>query len=372
MRAIPDLEAAEKWVGSTVIEAIELIRVRIPLIKPYHLSFGSLDYFDTVYCGIFLDGRYRWGETTPLPGYGTETAENAWHWSMVAAKSMVGTPAHQAFLRLHEQSASRPFSAAGLMAALETQALQTELLLPGQAPIIAPLHGETPAEVSNSAANLVECGFTTVKLKIGRNPALDQMLVKAALKSLPRNVNLRVDANQGCDLPGALGLWEIMGDSVEYLEQPFPPHHWNDLEAMLTRYPDCRLCLDESIWLPGDLKQAIDLPEKVTIKLKLMKQSSAWQTMNMARMVTEAGLSLVLGNGVQSELGSLQEWAVYSALGLQNAAEFNGFAKQLVPLWSNMDIDINHGCFKYHPSPAPPNPGKNVEPLTTAQWKITI
>ena len=48
---------------------------------------------------------------------------------------------------------------------------------------------------------------------------------------------------------------------------------------------------------------------------------------NIARVAMESGLSVILGNGVQSAVGNALEAHAHSALGLAAAAECNGFAR---------------------------------------------
>jgi L-alanine-DL-glutamate epimerase-like enolase superfamily enzyme len=366
----PTAAEARAWVGAARIEGACLLRLSLPLLRPYHLSFGTLTHFDTVLCGLNLEGRLVWGETTPLPGYGRETADQAWAWGLAALPRVLGAPAWRAFVWGLGQSTRNPFCAAALLGALEWPALAGELARPAEVPALAAIGGSTPRELVEDVRRLTAGGYTTLKLKVGRDWRDDLARVEAVLAALPAGATLRADANQALDLRGASELWRALDHpAVEHLEQPFPRGDWRRPARLLERFPLARLCLDESVWLERDLARVLPLGPATAVKLKLMKQGSAWRTLGMARQALAQGRRVVFGNGVQGEVGSLAELAIYRKLGLSGAAELNGFAKQAGRVVAGFPLEMSRGRFLARPCPADLGFGPELARAVVQTWR---
>ncbi len=52
--------------------------IRLPLIRPYHLSFGALEAFDSLILRIQANGIEGMGEVTDCPGYFIQELADAW------------------------------------------------------------------------------------------------------------------------------------------------------------------------------------------------------------------------------------------------------------------------------------------------------
>ncbi len=358
-------------VSQKPIEGITLLRLKIPLRTPYHLSFGTLTHFHTILCGLKMDGDLCWGETTPLPGYGSETPEDAWRWSIEAAKRVCGVPAREAFSWAWQSSRQHPFSTAALLGALEWPSLAPYLNQGASLPLVAPLAGYDPGRLAEDAAYLHQQGFTAFKYKVGRRPASEARLLAELLPRLPPGTSLRSDANQALNLEDALLLTRALDHpAAEYLEQPFPAGDWDSLHDLLQRHPGARLCLDESVWREEDLDHALALGPGVAVKLKLMKQSCARRLLAMAQRLQKQGRRLVFGNGVQSELGSLAEAALYHALGLREASEGNGFARQARSLLEPPGPALRRGHLEMPPLTSNPQPAVEAEEMLEERWQV--
>ena len=366
-------EEARSWAGSSLIAEARLLWVRTPLKRPYHLSFGDLTEFDIILCGLRLDGTWRWGETTPLPGYGRETVEDAWRWSRDAVEHVLGWYSDSALLWAADESTRRPFCAAALLGALESSCLAADLREPFTAPVVAAIPGRDPEEMAEHAGRLAAEGFTTLKLKVGRDPVSDAERAARVLRALPPGVCLRADANQAFDLAGALKVWDVLDHpAVEHLEQPFPRGDWDSPARLLRERPGARICLDESVWLPEDVERALKLGQGVSVKLKLMKQSSSWRTLAMAARLRQTGRRVYFGNGVQGEVGSLAEVALFKKMGLEGAAEINGFAKQALNLIKDFPLSIDKGKLMLSPWHQEPRFTPRLEDAVVRRWESGV
>ena len=65
------------------LDRLVIYHLATPLSRPYRLSFGTVNHFDTfIALAAFADGSCRVGESTPLPGYSHETPVLLVHASM--------------------------------------------------------------------------------------------------------------------------------------------------------------------------------------------------------------------------------------------------------------------------------------------------
>ena len=75
------------------VDEVTLYRVKMPLDRPYPLSFNSVDMaaFDAIVAEVRdTDGRSGWGEVTILPVYTHETVESGWQFGLDHGARLVG------------------------------------------------------------------------------------------------------------------------------------------------------------------------------------------------------------------------------------------------------------------------------------------
>jgi L-Ala-D/L-Glu epimerase len=250
---------------------------------------------------------------------------------------------------LEELFSRAPFVGSGLISALETwqegfeAAFRSPVACP--VPLAALCPGESPEEAVRQASALCGQGYRTFKLKIGAGlMALDIARIRAVGQALPREGELRLDANQALTWDQAMEITGAIADlPIALLEQPFPAADFDSHQrlANLTPIP---LMLDESIWTEADVHQAAAGGIKL-VKLKLCKHKGLAHTRKLIALAKELGLEVVLGNGVQTVVGNHLEMRIYAAAGLSTAAECNGFLKVAnFPL--PYDININQAFIR--------------------------
>jgi len=314
---------------------LQLFRLRLPLTAPYHLAYGDVEAFDTIL--VYLrttDGAEGWGETTPLEGYSTHGAEDAWRLTVEWGRVLRGQRAGDALAFLDARTAGAPFACAGLATALETAAWgegDTGGDAAARVPLIGTIRSAEPAEISDEVERLLGAGYSTLKLKIGRDVAADLANVSAAQHAARRRGLLRIDANQGYTLADARRLFRGLDPAgIQLLEQPFPVDRWDWMEVAGKDTP-VPLMLDESIGGEEDLRRASGILNVRYVKFKLMKAGSIARLEHLVAHAAALGLGVVVGNGVASDIGCLHEaQAVAGRLAL--AGEMNGFLKLTEPL----------------------------------------
>lgn len=123
---------------------------------------------------------------------------------------------------------------------------------PEDIPVNAVLGLESPEETAAEAAARAQEGYTTLKLKLGRDAAADQLRLRQVRDAVGADVQLRLDANGAWGVDEAherlLALREF---TPEFVEQPLPPGE-GAVKAMreLERLTGVVVALDESLIFP--------------------------------------------------------------------------------------------------------------------------
>jgi len=73
------------------IESVKIWRVELPLRQPYHLSFGSVHAFESIFLQVNSDGCTGWGVSTPLPGYSDENTDDVWQFLTTHSRDLPGS-----------------------------------------------------------------------------------------------------------------------------------------------------------------------------------------------------------------------------------------------------------------------------------------
>ena len=157
-------------------------------------------------------------------------------------------------------------------------------------------------------------GFGQVKVKVGLDPADVERVVRIS-RERP-GVPVRIDANQAWDVETAARAIEgLLAEDVdlEFVEQPLPA--W-DLagHAELRRRFAVPIVLDESIFTIHDLHRALDAGSGDIVNIKLAKCGGIGAGLEIAREATAAGLAVMVGSMMESELGVSAAAALAAAI----------------------------------------------------------
>jgi len=311
--------------------AVEAWLLKVPLERPYKLSFGPVNEFDTVLVRVTRsDGTEGYGEATLLTGYTDETIGETWRRTRELIGAMAD-PAFDAEAALSALDASHPFLTTALRSADEMAQGSPLLRLerPVRVPILGLLQGDSRERLEAETVSLLEAGYRTLKVKVGFDPARDAELVAHAQQAVAGRASLRLDANQGYTADQARDfLSRLRPDHIELFEQPCAAGDW---DAHMRALPVARergipLMLDESIYTLREIEQAARLQAAAFVKVKLMKFNSVARLDAAIVRIRELGLRPVLGNGVANDLGCWME-ACVAARRIDNAGEMNGFLK---------------------------------------------
>lgn len=311
------------------IASVEVVRLKVPLVRPYKLAFGPVKAFDTLVVLLEADdGRRGAGEATLLTGYTDETIEGAWHDARVLADALAGASRENFARTIRPMASSAPFLATAFMTALD--ALDAHRLLRVDAPVRVPILGilnETaPGALEDEVERLLAAGYRTFKVKVGFDVEADLARVAHIQSRVAGRARLRLDANQGYSADQArrfAGALDPAG--IELFEQPCAAGDWEAHMAVVP-HSNVPLMLDESIYGMADIERAAALGAARYVKVKLMKLVSLDALVEAIERIRALGMTPVLGNGVACDLGCWME-ACVAARYIDNAGEMNGFLK---------------------------------------------
>ena len=313
------------------ITGVTAYRIRLPLIRPYHLSFGALEAYDSLFVQIQKDGGEEgFGEVTDCPGYFVQGISDAWDFVCEYGPELPGKDPQKALEGIMHSVHHLSFAATPLVTALEALIFPAEQKTMGseRIPLLGIVQGETPADMIADAQGLMRSGYRTLKMKVGFSVREDLERVSQLQAQLEPGIQVRLDANQGYDYSQAVQFLEGLDpNGIELLEQPLDPGAWDDM-VRLAQISQVPLMLDEAINTEEDLDKTLETGCARAVKFKLMKCGSMTRLEEMIRKASHARLKVILGNGVATDVGCLHEAQVAARLGLTvHAGEMNGFLK---------------------------------------------
>lgn len=295
------------------LAAVELVRVRLPLRRPFTTSFGTTAEKDCVLVrALGDDGAEGWGECVAgtRPDYSGEWTEGAWlllRDVLAPAALAGGDPGVR----------GNPMA----RAALEVALLDLDLRRRGVS-LSAHLGGvrsrvacgvslgiersidDLLAEVSR----FVAAGYRRVKLKI--EPGRDVEVVRAVREAFP-TVPLSADANAAYQPSDAEHLAGLDAFGLEYLEQPLGEEHLvghADLQARM----ETPLCLDETITSATVAREAIRLGACRVINIKLGRVGGIGEAVRIHDAAAEEDVPVWCGGMLETGVGRAANLALAS------------------------------------------------------------
>src|ERR1043166_2575286 len=308
---------------------ITLRIVRLPLIRPYVLSYRTYTEFEPIIVEVRDDdGRVGWGEGHISPGSSSETPAGGWAFCREHARAVVGkdTAAAKAMIAAHA-SASK-VAATALITAIEMLEDHPALRIEREArlPLLTPFNSAAPAEIATEVEQRLAEGFRTFKIKVGKDAEADARRVKAIQQAIAGRATMRIDANRAFGVTDACRFATALDPAgIELFEQPCDADDW-DANAKVAAVSPMPVMLDEPICAVADIKRAGAIPNVHLCKLKLKRFGGLALLEAALAAVRAHGMEPVLGDGLGTELSCWMEACVATRT-IRNAGEFNGFLK---------------------------------------------
>ncbi len=299
------------------IKDIEVHRVDLELTRPYTIAFKTVDHVENAIVKITLDNDLvGWGAGNPSEQVVGESLDQ----TMKALGVACNKPVHKdPWSRLLDRDiddlqvlcsevqthlAQNPAARIALEVALHDAYCQHI-----QQPLVSYLGQEIEAlptsvtiGIKNVADTLEEAdeyignGFTNLKVKLGNNLEEDIERMVKLRERFGGGVPIRVDANQGYDLPQLKQFYEATKDlNLELIEQPMAA---DDLQSMQQLDAPIKklVAADESLISPDDALDLVAPPGACGIfNIKLMKCGGITTAKAIAQVAQEAGVELMWG-----------------------------------------------------------------------------
>ncbi len=296
-----------------MIEAVELRRVRLPLVAPFRTSFGTQSTREVLLVHLLRDDAEGWAECVALeePVYSPEYVAGA---HRVVADHLLprlfaagDVPARDVGEVLKGVKGHRMAKAA-----VETAVLDAELRAAGTglATYLGATKDRVPAGVSVGIMPSVEAllaavesylaeGYLRIKLKI--EPGWDVEPVRAVRERWP-DVLLQVDANTAYTVADADHLARLDEYGLLLVEQPLPEEDVAG-HAVLARRITTPVCLDESIESAHDAIDAIERGATSVVNVKPGRVGGYHESVRIAEACAARGVPVWCGGMLETGIG---------------------------------------------------------------------
>ena len=153
--------------------------------------------------------------------------------------------------------------------------------------------------------NAIDQGFETLKIKVGKDPALDIERIKAIYAAVNERALIRLDANQGWTPKQTVSVLRALEDSGVQLELLEQPVRGDDIEGMkyVTERIHTPVMADESSFGPKEAIELIRTRAADIINIKLMKTGGISNAVKIADIAGIYGINCMIGCMLESSIG---------------------------------------------------------------------
>src|SRR4051794_30549661 len=212
------------------LHEITLRTLRLPLIRPYVLSYRTFTEFEPIIIEVRdADGRVGWGEGHISPGSSSETRDGGWAFCREHAAAVLGKTTNEAKALIAANVVASKVAATALLTAIEM--LEDHPLLSiGQnvkLALLTPFNSTEQAAINDEVERRLAEGFRTFKIKVGKSVDDDAQRVKLIQQAIGGRATMRLDANRAYSEADACRFASSLEPSgIELFEQPCPAEDW--------------------------------------------------------------------------------------------------------------------------------------------------
>lgn len=314
-----------------------LRRLRLPLHQPYKLSYRTFTEFEPFFIELEdVDGRRSFSDAHVSPGSSSETREGAWAYCLARIGELKGAEIEQRKVELMARVKESKVATTLMVTAFEFLQESEYLEIQDDAcqELIVPINATEEAGIESEVQKLLGEGFTTFKVKVGKDVDSDITRTNAILRLLAGKATIRLDANRAYSKEDAIRFSQgIKYPGADLFEQPCDADAWDDNAAVARECP-IPLMLDEPICGLEDIERAAEIPNVGYCKVKLKRFGSLDALAAGIQRIHDRGMLAVLGDGLGSEINNWMEAAIAARL-IKTKGEFNGFLKHIDRLFLN-------------------------------------
>ncbi len=329
------------------------------LSRPYTIAFRSISAVDNVVVeihgsnglvgrGVASPERFVTGET--IEACQSSLQEDALEW--LVGQDVLHLPA---LIRTWaERNRETPAAQAAVDMALHD--LWAQFLGKPLVELLGRAHHQLPTSITigikgveetlAEAEEYVGRGFRILKVKIGRDRALDEERLRRLRQRFQDLVTIRVDANQGYRVDELEEFFRVCDEcSIEFVEQPVTPETFDGCREL----PESRrkvIAADESMQRERDaLRIAVPPSPSGILNIKLMKCGGVAPALRIACIAEAAELSLMWGCMDESIVGIAAALHAAFASPATKYLDLDG-SLDLARDWVRGGFELRDGCLR--------------------------
>jgi o-succinylbenzoate synthase len=294
------------------LEAVELRRIRMPLVAPFETSFGVQEERDILLVKALTSEGEGWGECVAgeEPTYSPEYVEGAQHvlthhlLPRLFGRELAADDVFALLRPVHGHQMAK--------AAIEMAILDAELRARGESfarrfgavreavdcGVSVGIHASIP-ELLETVGDYLEQGYRRIKLKI--KPGWDVEPVRAVRERFGE-VPLQVDANTAYSESDGRHLAELDRFHLLLIEQPLPEEQVR-AHARLAKVVRTPICLDESIHSLQAAVDAIELGACAIINIKPGRVGGYLEAMRIHDLCAQRAIPVWMGGMLETGIG---------------------------------------------------------------------
>jgi L-Ala-D/L-Glu epimerase len=296
------------------IESIEIYKSPIRLKEPFKISLGIITHAENVIVKINTNKELSgYGECSPFMMINGESMDTCFVVAQYLAKMLKGknpleieecTKLMDAVIYANS-SIKSAFDIALYDIAAQDAGIPLYSFLGGSKTkeIITDytISMDEPQKMAEDAVKIKAAGFQVIKVKLGQIER-DLERIRMIREGAGMEIPLRIDANQGWDVPGAISmLKELAPWNIQHCEEPIP--RWNYMElASIRKQSPIKIMADESCCDHHDAKRLIWLDACDYFNVKLGKSAGIFNALKIIQLAEDNGIKIQLGGFLESRL----------------------------------------------------------------------
>jgi len=161
-----------------------------------------------------------------------------------------------------------------------------------------------PERAAQIAAERVQSGFTTIKVKVGGNPAEDMARVRAVRAAIGPELELTIDANCGWDAPTAIAtINALAGCRIALVEQPTPDGDYAAIAAV-RRETGLPVMADDMCFNLVHAQELLRHQACDVINIYPGKNGGVVKARAIARLAAEHGVACSIGSNLEWDIAT--------------------------------------------------------------------
>ncbi len=222
-----------------------------------------------------------------------------------------------------------------------------------------------PDIMAKDAEYGVKCGYDVLKIKVGVNPELDFVRLKA-VRGAAKDAKIRIDANQAWTPRQAVRLLTQMQDAgldIELVEQPVKARDIEGLKFVTENSP-VPVMADESVFSPKDALDIMQRRAADLLNIKLMKCGGLTNALRIASAAEVCGVECMMGCMLEAKVSVTAASHLACAKSIITRIDLDG------PALCSEDPVLGGAAFNGREIRLPDRPGLGIDGINKIRYIV--